>query len=61
MPYSRPIDDPKHWHDRATELRVMAAEMKNMEVRRTMFRLADGYDELGDRALERQAGPKAMH
>jgi len=52
---ARSIDDPKHWHDRAAEMRVLADEMANVEARRTMFKLADDYDKLGDRAAERQA------
>jgi hypothetical protein len=53
MASPRTIDDPKHWHDRAAEMRVLADEMRNEEAQGMMRRLADDYDKLGDRALER--------
>ena len=46
-------DDPKHWYDRAAEMRALADEAANVEARRTMFKLADEYDRLGDRAADR--------
>jgi hypothetical protein len=49
----RTIDDPRHWHDRAAEMRVLAEEMTSNEARTMMLKLADDYDELGDRAAER--------
>jgi hypothetical protein len=49
------IDDPKHWHDRAAEMRVLSDEMKEAEARRMMLKLADDYDKLGDRAAERNS------
>jgi hypothetical protein len=51
MPNS--IDDPKHWYDRAAEMRVIADEMERGETQEIMRRLADDYDKLGDRAAER--------
>jgi hypothetical protein len=56
----RTIDDPKHWHDRAEELRVLAEEMRSDEAKRTMLRLADDYDKLRDRA-ETRANQKPAH
>jgi hypothetical protein len=49
------IHDPKHWYDRAAEMRALAEEMHAVETRATMLRLADDYDKLGDRAAERAA------
>ncbi len=54
----RTIDDPRHWHDRAAEMRALAEEMASIETRATMLKLADDYDKLGDRAEER--GGKAI-
>jgi hypothetical protein len=51
----RSIDDPKHWHYRAEEMRVLAEEFTDITARATMLRLADDYDTLGDRAEERVA------
>ena len=47
-------DDPKHWYERAAEMRVLADEVANVEARRMMNKLADEYDKLGDRAAEGQ-------
>jgi hypothetical protein len=47
-------DDPKHWYDRAAEMRVLAEEMTNETAQRLMRKLADDYDYLGDRAADRQ-------
>jgi hypothetical protein len=51
------IDDPKHWHDRAAEMRVLAEEMKDDNARTMMLKLANDYDKLGDRAEERSSKP----
>ena len=50
----RTYDDPKHWYDRAAEMRVLADEVANVEARHMMNKLADEYDKLGDRAAEGQ-------
>ena len=47
--------DPKHWYDRAVEIRVLADEVANVEARHMMNKLAVEYDKLGDRAAEGQA------
>jgi len=51
---TRTSDNPKHWYDRAAEMRLLAYDMKNEGAQRLMFKLADEYDRLGDRAAERQ-------
>jgi hypothetical protein len=45
--------NPKHWYDRAAEMRVLADLMVGVETRATMLRLADEYDMLGDLAANR--------
>jgi hypothetical protein len=47
------VDDPKHWYDRAAEMRVLADTMQHGETQETMHKLANDYDRLGDRATER--------
>jgi hypothetical protein len=55
----RAIDDPKHWHDRATEMRILAEEFTDSEAKSIMLRLANDYDKLGYRAEDRAAKPSA--
>jgi hypothetical protein len=47
------VADPKHWYARAAEMRTLADEIRDVEARAMMFRLANDYDKLGDRAAER--------
>ena len=49
----RDIHDPRHWRNRAQEMRVLAEAMNDTETRRMMNQLADGWDEMAHRAEER--------
>jgi hypothetical protein len=51
----RGINDPRHWRNHAEEMRGLAKAMKNSETRRIMNQLADGWDEMADRAQRRVA------
>jgi hypothetical protein len=51
-----PVNDPKHWRDRAAAMRALAATMKDAETIAIMHRLADDYDKLADRAEKRATG-----
>jgi hypothetical protein len=53
---SSDINDPKHWRDRAAEMRALADTVKDDETIAIMHRLADEYDKLADRAEQHQAG-----
>jgi hypothetical protein len=50
------INDPKHWRDRAAEMRALAETMQDAETIAIMNRLADDYDKLADRATFRSQG-----
>jgi hypothetical protein len=51
-----PINDPKHWRDRATEARALAEQMDDPEGKRMMLKVADDYERLAQRAKERAEG-----
>jgi hypothetical protein len=50
------INDPKHWSDRAEEMRRLAAEMTDEQSKGAMLRIAADYDKLAQRAEERSDG-----
>src|SRR5262249_27151800 len=45
-----PINDPKHWRDRAEEARTVADQITDSDSKRKMLRIADDYEELARRA-----------
>ena len=47
------VDDAEHWRSRAEETRTIAEIMTDPEARRIMFDIAEGYDRLAERAVER--------
>jgi hypothetical protein len=53
---SRTVSDPKHWRDRAAEMRALSETMDDVEARAIMLRLAEDYDKLADRAEARAGG-----
>jgi hypothetical protein len=50
-------NDPKHWRDRADEVRLLAEDMQDPTTKATMQRLARDYDHLAERAEQRTKGP----
>jgi hypothetical protein len=47
------LDDAEHWLSRAEESRTIAEIMTDPEARRIMFDIAEGYDRLAERVVER--------
>lgn len=54
------IHDPKHWYDRAEEMRALSEAMVNEDTKSRMLRLADDYDKLADRAAMRALNEHAL-
>jgi hypothetical protein len=50
------INDPRHWYERAAEMRALSESMNDIEARAIMVRLADDYEKLADRAARRANG-----
>ena len=45
--------DPRHWKNRAEEARLLAHDMKDMQSREAMLRIAKDYEYLAERAQQR--------
>ena len=54
------LDDAEHWLSRAEETRTIAEIMTDPEARRIMLDIAEGYDRLAERAVER-TGNRERH
>jgi hypothetical protein len=48
-----PINDPKHWRERAEEARAVAGQLTDEKSREAMLRIAKDYDQLAERAKRR--------
>lgn len=59
MPASR-VNDPKHWFDRAEEVRAVAERMSDEQSRRAMLAIAEGYEHLAERAELRRSKPPSL-
>ena len=44
MPIPPHFDDPKHWRQRAEEVRVLAEQMNSERTRKMMLKIADDYE-----------------
>ena len=50
------FNDPRYWHRRAEEARVLAEQMSGERNKERMLKVADDYDELAVRAVIRSIG-----
>ncbi len=55
------LGDPAHWHKRAKEMRRLAQDMAEPEIKRTMLNIAADYETLAKRAEERRATERTDH
>jgi len=59
------IKNPEHWRARAEEMRAIAEEMHDPEIKARMLGIDADYDKLAQRAEERAGGalrpPKSRH
>ena len=46
-------NDPEHWHERAAGARALAEEMPDPEGKHAMIEIAEKYERVAARALER--------
>jgi hypothetical protein len=53
-------NDPEHWRKRADEAREIAGKMTDPKGKAEMLAIADKYEQLAQRALERIAHPGHM-
>jgi hypothetical protein len=55
------VNDPRHWRDRAEEVRLLAEEMKDRQARETMLIIARDYERLAQRAAQSTTRDGATH
>jgi hypothetical protein len=53
MPSRKPVDDPKHWRDRADEIRALADDIVDPAAKDILLRIGEDYEKLAQRAEER--------
>jgi hypothetical protein len=58
MPSARNTSDPRHWRERAAQMRALALTMKDTDVVVLMNDLAADYDKLADKAAALKANGK---
>ena len=44
------VNNPKHWEERAADMRALAGQMSDGEAKKTMLRIAKDYEKLAQRA-----------
>jgi hypothetical protein len=47
------LNNPAHWHLRAQEARLLAAQLEDPEAKAATLKIADEYDRLATRAAKR--------
>jgi len=52
------LNNPQHWHDRAEEARLEAAQLTDAQSKQLMLDVAAHYEKLAGRAEERATTPQ---
>jgi hypothetical protein len=52
------INDPKHWRERADEMRALARDAQDEAARQSMLGIAEEYERLARRAEKRSQGDR---
>jgi len=52
-------NDPEHWHERAAEARALSEKMSDPEDKKTMLEVAEKYERVAARALERMSANRS--
>jgi hypothetical protein len=58
MAYSSLYNDPRHWRQRAQQMRFVATGITDPKSKKIMLEIADSYDRLAERAEIRTDGDK---
>ena len=58
---SRRLDDPEYWYSRAEEAQAIGEIFRDPEVQRIMFDIAEGYEQLAEKAAERRAQRQTLN
>jgi hypothetical protein len=53
--HESPVQEPDHWRERAVEARKIANQMHGPAGKRTMLKIADGYERVAKMAVRRLA------
>ena len=54
------VNNPKHWEERATDMRALAGQMSDGEAKETMLRIAKDYEKLAQRCDRSNPSPQAL-
>ena len=56
---SKSLNNPRHWQDRASEVRKIADTLQEGSMKTAMLKLANDYDKLAARAIARRGPERA--
>lgn len=54
------LNDPRHYEERAEEMRTIADGMQQLDCKAAMYRCAKDYNKLAERARQRSIGSRLI-